>query len=1093
VRNQDNCRVSLNLRMLTSAKLFRATLLSVVMASLLPVSSMIWGQQVTADVVGRVTDPQGGVIQNAQVSITNLGTHEVRRSVTNDQGDFTFNLLQIGSYSLHVDANGFKAAKIPNIALSVGERHRADVQLEVGAQTEQVIVTTEAPALQTDNASVGQTLETQAVQDLPTEGRNLYSLVQLAPGANSGPANGISSGNRPEDRRQASEVSANGQSDSRNNNLLDGMDNNGRMNNVIVVRPSIDGIQELSVLTNSYPAEVGNVAGAVVNMITKSGTNDFHGTAYEYIRNDLFDSRNYFANGSLPKPELRQNQFGGSIGGPIRRNKTFFFADAEDLRKVRGQTSTVTVPTLYEEQHLGDFSDNNSGPVVPYANLNSAGKALFALYPKPNAPGTPLANNYTASPKGTQFSFTTDARVDHHFSDKDLAFGRFSYNKVTTLTPGLFPEVNGIQPGGNVLGFQGTANEKAMNGMGDYTHIFSPNLILELKGAYTRFVNLYTTLNEGKNSSAQLGIPNINVNSNTTGLTAIYTLSYASLGDSIYEPSNIVYNTFQEAGILSYSRGKHSLKGGMSLIRRQLNQTLAGSMPEGMWAFMYVPVFPLSVILTPNEMENLLVGTATLAERQNNLTESRARTWEPSVFVQDDWRMTPKITVNLGARYDVFTPMTDAKNNMANFDLSTSTMILATSSNPTAGVLTDHRNLAPRAGFSASLSKNTVLHGAIGMSFFPADGQDVFTFENPPYLSDFGPSYLVSLTGSAPWGSMPAPAPMPYTPASSLSGTLTAKDKDFRSSYMEEFNLNMQQQFGQNVVMVGYVGEIGHRLLLSGNTYNVDLPAPSTSANPMTLAPYYSTVPNVSAILRLAPEGFSDYHALQASFIRHFSHGFSVNANYTWSHSIDDIVGASSSLEPYGLLPTQVKTYDKGNSDLDLRNRFAVSASYAFPFTDAFTGWKGKIFKSWQLNGIGFWQSGTFFTVSNASPEINEGPVVSADRPNRSGSGKISNPGINKWFDTTAFVAQTFGTAGNSGKNILSGPHQKRVDLSLFREFPVFQKTKLQFRAESYDVSNTAPFSQPNSVMNTSGYGTISNTLPGADQRVYQFALKLSR
>ena len=354
-------------------------------------------QQVTADVVGRVSDQTGAVVPNATVVITNVGTQETREAVSNGQGEFTFNLLQIGSYKVQVAAANFKTVDVPDFPLIVGERHRLDIQLEVGVQSDRVVVTSEAAALQTDSASLGQTLESQAVQDLPTEGRNLYSLVQLAPGASSGPANGVSSGQRPDDRRQASEVSANGQSDSRNNNLLDGMDNNSREGNIIVVRPSIDAIQELSVLTSSYPAEVGNVAGAVVNMLTKSGSNGFHGTAYEYLRNDLFDGRDYFS-GGLPKPELRQNQFGGSVGGPIRRDMTFFFADAEELRKVRSQTTTATVPTLYEEENPGDFTDNASSPsFVPSYLIDPAGLALFKLYPKPTNTG--IVNNFTPRPR----------------------------------------------------------------------------------------------------------------------------------------------------------------------------------------------------------------------------------------------------------------------------------------------------------------------------------------------------------------------------------------------------------------------------------------------------------------------------------------------------------------------------------------------------------------------------------------------------------------------------------------------------------------------------------------------------------------------
>ena len=542
-------------------------------------------QQLTADVIGTVSDPTGAVVPNATVKITNLGTHEGRVATTNEQGQYTFSLLQVGDYSVYAEASGFKSVEFPKFTLTVGERRRVDVALAVGAQTDVVQVTSEPPALESDSTTLGSTIETQSVQDLPTQGRNYYTLVQLAPGANQGPANGVSSGNRPDDRRQASEVSVNGQSDARNNNLLDGMDNNTRSYNIVIIRPSIDAIQEVNVSTNSYPAEMGNTAGAAVNVLTRSGTNDFHGTAYEYIRNDALDASDFFA---LSKPKYNQNQFGGSLGGPIVRDKTFFFADAEDLRVVQGATSTVTVPTLYEQQNPGDFSDVG-GPVVPSAFINPSGLALFKLYPNPTTTGS--ANNFTASPNRTQFGLTTDGRVDHVFSPKDSMFARFSFNNVTTLTPSILPEKNGIYPGGNVFGFQGTAYETAYNGLLSYTHIFTPNLIAQAKFGVTRFINNYSTLNEGTNVSQNLGIPNINVSSTTTGLSAIYPLGYASLGDSTYLPDDQVTNNIQEAGSISYTRGRHTFKAGASLIRRQLNQTYAGSYPLG---FFYIRLCPRS-------------------------------------------------------------------------------------------------------------------------------------------------------------------------------------------------------------------------------------------------------------------------------------------------------------------------------------------------------------------------------------------------------------------------------------------------------------------------------------------------------------------
>lgn len=1087
-----------------------------------------WSQQVTADAVGRVTDPSGAVIPNAKVSITNVGTHESRTAATNEQGDFTFSILQIGSYKARVEAPGFKSVEVPVFALQVGERHRLDVQMVIGSQSEEVVVTTEAPALQTDTASVGQTLETQAVQDLPTQGRNLYSLVQLAPGASQGPANGVSSGLRPDDRRQASEVSANGQSDSRNNNLLDGMDNNTRMGNIIVVRPSIDAVQELSVLTNSYPAEVGNVAGAVVNMLTKSGTNEFHGTAYEYFRNDLLDARDRFSTG-FPKPELRQNQFGGSVGGPIRRDKTFFFADAEDLRQIKQTVTSTTVPTDQERKSF-DFSDNGGDNLGanPAFQPDPAGLAFFNLYPKQNKPG--IANNYLALPKGWQYAFTTDARVDHHFGPNDMMFARYSYNKADTLTPGLFPAVNGIEPGGAIFGFEGTAHETAQNAMADYTRILRSNLILELKASFTRFINAYVTLNEGTNTSEKLGVPNINVNSRTTGLTDVWPITggYASLGDSTWEPGSIATNNFQEAALLSYSRGSHSVKAGVSLMRRQMNQDTEGPYPLGVYYFVGIPLYQyFGFGMGGNGAENLLMGLSYAGSRQNNLTTSYPRFWESGGFIQDDWRVTPKITLNLGVRYDVFTPETDAQNRLVNLDLTTPTpaLVQASNSNKTAGVNTDYHDFAPRVGFSASITSKTVLHGGFALSFFPADTQNTLLQPQPPIASAYS-AELLSLDAGNPNTYLPSwyplcsaigvpsflcnyttmPAPSATTSLTYFTGALYTKPKNFPSSYMEEFNVSLQQQFGQNVITVGYVGEQGRKISLAGN-YNIDLPAPSTGTSPGP-TPYAATLPYVTQISQILPAGYSGYNALQASFTRHFAHGWSMNANYAWAHTIDDIAGSSYVVEPYGLLPNKVSTYDRGNGDLDLRQRVAVSASYAFPITKSLTGMKKTLLNGWQLNGIGFWQSGSPYTVLNSAPQINIGSaaVVTADRPDRYANHAAAVAGVAaKGVNASkivclspnnagqCFAPQTWGTPGDSAKNILTSPSLKRVDLSIFRDFKLREWMKLQFRAESYDITNTPPLASPGSDVNTPAtFGVISGTVPGSDQRVFQFALKLS-
>jgi len=1139
---------------------FRRINLTVLSLTILLIGSFLsaptaLSQNTTGDVLGTVTDSTGAVLPNASVTITNAGTKASRKSVTDARGEYVFSLLQVGDYKVRVEVPGFKALELPTFTLTVGERRRVDAGLTIGIQSETVEVSTAPPALQSDSTTLGDTLEPQAVQDLPTEGRNIYSLVDMAPGANVGPANGISSGNRSADRRQSSEVSVNGQSDALNYNMLDGMDNNNSQWNIVTIRPSIDAIEEVNVATSNYPAAISSTAGAAVNVLTKSGTNKFHGTAYEYFRNDLFDSRDFFAskaNGIAQKPEWRQNQFGASVGGPIKRDKMFFFGDVEDLRKIEGQTQSVVVPTAHEHDNIGDFSDIG-GPTLPSYFLDPAGEAIYKLYPKPtnnNAPaGTP---NYTASPHYSQFNLTADGRVDYHLNPSDSVFARFSYNNVTTLTPGIFPGVADpsnskvmIQPGGNIYGFQGTAYEKANNGMISYNHIFTPNLVLEAKTAFTRFTNNYVTLNDGNNVSADLGMAGVNVGSTTTGLAAIFPIDgYASVGDSTYEPDLTISNVFQEMATLSYTHGKHSLQAGGSLIRRQANGYYAGAYPLGYYYFGEDSA--LSPMLPSLSMADLLMGISLEGQRQLGMTTTQTRTWETGAFLQDDWRITPKITLNLGVRYDVFTAARDAKNEMSTLGVTnqsltaaTFNMITASSSNPTAGLKTDYSNFAPRVGFAATVRNGTVIRGAFGMSYIPRNASYVAITYNPPFTYTYGPNYAVGLDESnimyqGSFGYAGAPLndpntkspgynPLPTSPsqintstASSLTGALSAVSPDLGSSYMEQFNLNLQQQMGQNVITLAYVGELGRNLVAQPN---VDLPDPycSTSPysgalpvsgftadcpiplNPQTYSPvslparYSKELPNVNTIQQTIGGGSSSFHALEVTFVRHLSHGVSMNANYTWAHELDnESNGNTYSTSPWGLEPFNWKTADYGNSDNDLRHRIAGSVIYNFPFTESYKGVAGTLAKNWQLNVLGYWQTGQPFTVGDQSPRIDIGGAIFVDRPQQIGNWKTSSPSISKAFNTAAFAKQPWGYPGSERRNQLFGMHQRRVDASLFRDFAVLEGLKLQFRAEVYNATNTPNFAAPTAdINNQATFGTISSTTPSDVRgRVYQFAGK---
>ncbi len=446
--------------------------------------------------------------------------------------------------------------------------------------------------------AIGSVVSEMQVQNVPLNGRNFINLVQMEPGVSAGQPTAISSGNRPDSRRQTSTISANGQTDALNNNMIDGLDNNERLQGFIGVRPSIDGIEQIRVDTNSYSAEMGRAAGAVVNIITKSGGNALHGSPYEYFRNDVLNARDDFDN--IPgsgKPKFPQNQFGGSLGGPIVKNRTFFFADVEWFRSIQGITYTTTVPTAYELDHPGDMSDYcgtpgtpcTGYPILPSFVLNPVALKYFSLFPRPNRSG--FLNNYTSARNRTQYATTVDGRLDHHFSENDLLFVRYAYNPVDTTIQGPFPDVNGVSPGGSLFAYPGPTKEKSQNFQASYLHIFNANLLLKLQAGYTRIDIRSLPENYGKTVANDFGLINANIPSDetTSGLTPMYFVlgDYASLGGGVYQPIFDINNTFQYSGSVNYTRGSHSLKMGASFIRRQLNY-FQSVFPTG--AYLFLPL-----------------------------------------------------------------------------------------------------------------------------------------------------------------------------------------------------------------------------------------------------------------------------------------------------------------------------------------------------------------------------------------------------------------------------------------------------------------------------------------------------------------------
>jgi outer membrane receptor protein involved in Fe transport len=1094
-----------------------------------------FAQVTTADIVGTVTDSTGAVVSNATVTATNLGTGEIKTTTVNQSGQFQFSLLQVGAYRVSVKGTGFKNY-VTQVTLAAGDRARVDAMLPLGQATETVEVQATTPALQSDSSTIGTLITSEETQDLPLNGRNVLNLITTSAGVTGGLGNAMSSGTRPDDRRQGSNFSANGQSDENNNNLIDGMDNNERFIGSVGVRPSIDAIQEVRVLTNLYTAEISRTTGGVVDLITKSGTNHIHGSVYEYLRNDVLDARDYFAR-TGPKPELRQNQFGGSVGGPIVRNKAFFFFDYEGFRLVKGVTQTSTVPTAFEEANPGNFSDLGIGcPVVPASAIQTIGLNYFKLYPAPTSnPGVPgncapPTNNFTYTAGQTQFTTTYDAKVDYHFSNNDSAYARYTFNNANSFIPGTFPVVNGINPGAGPYGanFAGPATDQEQNGTLSYTHIFSPSLILDLKASYLRLNNQSNPVNAGKEVATQFGFPcnagscvNLPGDLISSGLPNIsFSQPYGALGDADYVPLLDQNNTFEYAGSVSWLKGKHNIKFGAGVIRRQASDTQSAH-PRGL--------INIQGNYTGNSLGDLLTDQTANVTRNYTVDTPAFRAWEDGFYVQDDWRVIPNLTLNLGVRYDIYTPFTTANGAFSNFDPSLGLLVGPTlpgaqKSGATAGVKTDYGDVAPRLGFAYTVRPGLVVRGGYGLTFFPGNSTSGAFMKNAPFTFSFGCGTTTSTSSGPCPAAFADPAdgqgyllstglPIPSTnmalatdPANYVGTTIQSTDPDYKNSFVHQYSLNAQRNFSGNVLTLAYVGNHGSRLVLNGTNVN---------QRPFAGASFpFPDLPNVTIDERRSVL-WSNYNAFQATLERRLRSGLAGTVNYTWAHNLtngqvlDEGQAVGNCVGPchvdngngQAFVENSYYQYDYGNADIDTRHRITVSMTYQLPFGATASGFRSQLEKGWSVNSIYYWQTGNPFTVQNSNGN-QSGIGLGNDRPNMVPSSQFGfHKSLNQWFDVSRFKLQGPGLLGNESRNSLYGPGTQALAFSTFKSFPIREAIGLQFRAEAFNLFNTPTFNSPNStitsysatgigVPNVSA-GQISSTAPLATPRQIQFALKL--
>jgi len=769
----------------------KAKIISGFFLAVLCFSFTAFAQNHRGAVRGRITDPQGAIIAGAQVKLVQEDTNETRTATSDARGDYVFTLIRPGAYRLEVSHSGFQKSG-DNLVVRVNQEARLDVTLYVAGTSVDPIVVTDAASPLKHDASLGATIDNRQVTGLPLDGRNFLELSLLAPGA--APAAQGSAGSVRGDFA----FSMNGSREDANNFLLDGVYNVDPKLNTFGVKPPVDAIQEFEVLSSAYDASFGRSAGAQINVVLKSGTNGFHGTAYQFLRNQVFDARNYFAPADQPDPKYRRNQFGFSFGGPIVKNKTFFFGDYEGARLREGITRLANVPTARER--VGDFSQlpPSQQPLIPGANfpfpggqipqqaLNPIGLKIAALYPLPNrnVPG----QNYAASPVQRDRNDLFDVRIDHSFSSASQFAARYSFSDRN-----LFEPYSGVTQV-FVPGYGNSVLRRGQNLMLSETHVFSPRLINDARVAFSRVGNQVQIENPGVSVNQQVGLPELSNNPRDFGLSFIRVTGYSPLGHEYNNPQDSATNVFQFLDTATYSRGAHLLKFGFDFRYTQQNAfrdvqsrgllTFPGqvsfTLPDGT-----PTVFPF---ITGNPLANLLLGLPLVSGGARLDNHQHLRTESYNLFANDSFRITPRLTLSAGLRYEYNSPPVDATDRANIYDPATGKLVqVGTGGIPRAGYETDKNNFAPRVGLAWALGKDsaTVVRAGYGVYYDQsplAPGEGLFF--NAPYFdcrfyfqSQQAPLTLFN--------------PFPFNTPGHSPQSAFAFERNLRPSYTQHWNLNV--------------------------------------------------------------------------------------------------------------------------------------------------------------------------------------------------------------------------------------------------------------------------------------------------------------
>ena len=1174
-------------------KSHKISLLVVVCVLALMTSPAMHGQA-TGSFAGNVLDKSGAAVPGATVTVTSQGTGVARDAKTDNAGHYLFPLLAVGFYTVHVDASGFQSAESKDLYLKVDEARELNFSLLPPTVVTTVAVSGNAVAVETANPSLGQVITSQEVSQLPLNGRDFVQLATLTAGATAetNPNSFFTSAASSEVAARGSfSLSVGGSRPNSTDWLLDGVDNNELTAGGIGIFSSIDDIQEFKVLTYTYSAEYGTRAGPTVLVTTKSGTNNIHGSLFEFFRNTDLDARSYFSS-SVEKFNL--NQFGGSVGGPFVKNKLFFFVDGEQKYQRHGIPFTGLVPSL--AMRTGNFSSdafgnpvsglaivnpnmigastnplaspnvyfqcngagnplpsspNGSQPAgipcnkIPSGLINNVGQAMMNLYPAPNANNASAGYNYVNTPVRELNDTRFDTRLDYTLSGKDNLFGRFSYEQAFSYVPGGSPgfaEANAFGSNQHII------NHARNVALGE-THVFSASMINQASFGYNRIFDYITSQGTGTCASATIvpgGIPNANLGCSgipatcahgaySCGLVStIVAGGYWAIGDRGYSPFQGGTNIFSFRDSLELIRHKHDLRMGIDFRRNQMNVGTE-AFQDGFWIIGNGGNFTglSSANIAGNTQADFLLGLTGLAIHDQTfegpVTGRRWTIWRP--FVEDNWRVTPSLTLNLGLAWDMTTPISEAHGRLANYVPATGQLLIANENgvSGSAGVNMDWTALEPRVGGSWKVlgSDKTVLRAGYALFHDSAWSQGAQgLWQNPPFLGEsdafpsagcaFATSYCATVLGQTPTGlSLSSGFQAITSPPTvgTFSGSFYTQPTDFKLGRVQQWNVNVERQLVGNLVLTaGYAGSRGTHILVAGNNLNTGSPNACGTVVSYTLgclpggAPYVPPFTPFQVVSLFGDVGKTNYDSLQIKAeTKTPKYGLYALVAYTYSHTYDNGLsdGLGSLLSaPYFPLPNW-QNLDWALSQINLNNSFTASVIYDLPFG------RGKQFGSnWNTTTdtiLGGFQLTIIQRISSGFPVPlidsnnqsgsyfqNGGNGNNWNRPSQVGGCNTHNANHAnlQWINASCFVVPPVGQLGNASRVPAVGPDFVNTDFSVIKQFALGETMGLNFRAEFFNLFNHTQFGLPVNDVSALGFGSVNSTVN--NPRLVQFALKLS-